>query len=205
MDNTTVPQQSEGAAMRRGKARITTKDILVAGMIAVVFAFVQVGIIYAFIATTAAAGPLYARLLNGFWFMPGFMAMLVIRKPGIGFIALAIAGIVMTPLTPFGIVILFGTLIDGLLTELTFFLTRYKRYNLPVIVTGMSVLSLVYTLIEYGPSGYGGLSVPIQIGILASSAVGGALCGLLCKKLTDGLMRTGLLTGYSHTASKVES
>ncbi|NEW05651.1 ECF transporter S component [Paenibacillus sp. SYP-B3998] len=187
--------------LQKKKKRWKTKDILVAGMIAVVFAFVQVGATYAFMAMASSVGPAYARLLNGFWFMSGFMALTIIRKPGIGFVAQAIAGLVMTPLTPFGIMILFGTVLNGIFTELIFLLTRYKRYSYPVMTVGMSVLSLVYTLFEYGPSGYGGLALPVQIGILASSVVSGGVCGWLCKRLTESLLKTGMLSGYTNVDS----
>ncbi|RAV21602.1 ECF transporter S component [Paenibacillus contaminans] len=199
MKEYSTAKQVTSAFLHRRKGRWNTKDILVAGMIAVVFAFVQLGITYAFMAASASVGPVYARLLNGFWFMSGFMALSIIRKPGIGFISQAIAGIVMTPLTPFGIMILFGALVNGLLTELVFFLTRYKHYSFPILAIGMCVLSIVYTLLEFGPSGYGGLALPVQIAILATSAISGAICGWLCKRLTDSLLRTGLLSGYSHS------
>ncbi|BBI34311.1 ECF transporter S component [Cohnella abietis] len=185
-------------AFPQKKRRWKTKDILVAGMIAVVFAFVQIGATYAFMAMSSSVGPAYARLLNGFWFMSGFMALSIIRKPGIGFVAQAIAGLVMTPLTPFGIMILVGTLLNGLLIEMVFFLTRYKRYTYAVMIIGMGVLSLLYTLFEYGPSGYGGLAFPVQIGILTASVISGAIGGWLCKKLTDSLVKTGMLSGYSN-------
>ncbi|GGA08290.1 cobalt ABC transporter permease [Paenibacillus marchantiophytorum] len=185
----------------RKKRAWKTKDILVAGMIAVVFAFIQIGATYAFMAMTSAVGPVYARLLNGLWFMSGFMALAIIRKPGIGFTSQIIAGLVMSPLTPFGIMMLFGTFVNGLLTELVFLVTRYKRYNTAVMVIGMSVLSLIYTLAEYGSSGYGGLSTPIQIGLMASSVISGGLCGWLCKRLTDSLLKTGLLSGYADAHS----
>jgi len=174
-----------------------TKDILVAGMIALVFAFVQIGATYAFMAISSSIGPAYGRLLNGFWFMSGFMAMAIIRKPGIGFIAQTIAGLVMIPLTPFGIMILVGTVINGIFIELIFFITRYKRFTYTVMIVGMSILSLVYTLLEYGPSGYAGLAIPVQIAIVATSLISGALGGWLCKRLTNSLMKSGLLSGYS--------
>lgn len=187
--------------VERKKQRWQTKDILMAGMIAVVFAFVQIGATYAYMAMSSSVGPIYARLLNGLWFMSGFMALAIVRKPGIGFAAQAIAGLVMTPFTPFGILIFFGTLVNGVFTELVFLFTRYKRYSYPVMIVGMTLLSLVYTLFEYGPSGYGGLAISVQIWILAVSAFSGALCGWLCRRLTDALLRTGMLSGYAHVRS----
>ncbi|ANY65922.1 hypothetical protein BBD42_05150 [Paenibacillus sp. BIHB 4019] len=197
MNHSTTAQPINKGFSKRRKGALKTKDILVAGMIAVVFAFVQIGMTYAFMATTASIGPVYARLLNGFWFMSGFMALSIIRKPGVGFVSQAIAGLVMIPLTPFGMMILFGTLINGLLTELIFLITRYRRYSTPVFAIGMSVISLIYTLLEYGPSGYGGLSLAVQTGILGASMVSGILCGWLCRKLTVALLKTGLLSGYT--------
>lgn len=180
-----------------------TKDILVAGMIAVVFAIVQVGLTYMFMTTSALAGPVYARIFDGFWYMSGFMAMFIIRKPGIALVAQAIAGIIMIPMTPFGLMMLFGTLICGVLTELVFLITRYKRFTLPVYMIGMSSLSLIYALLEYGPSGYGGLAIPVQIGILSASAFSGAVCGWLCKRISGSLLQTGLLSGYTESRNKV--
>lgn len=197
MSQSKVNTQVKTTSRQKKRQRWKTKDILVAGMIAVVFAFVQIGATYAFIAMSSSVGPAYARLLNGFWFMAGFMALSIIRKPGIGFIAQAIAGVIMIPMTPFGIMILVGMLFNGLFIELVFLITRYKRYSYAIMIVGMALLSLVYTLIEYGPSGYDGLVIPVQIAIVGASLISGAICGWLCKRLTDSLFRTGLLSGYS--------
>ncbi len=197
MKDIAVEQRGAPVAFSGRKKRWTTKDILVSGMIGIVFAFVQLGLTYAFMAAAVSAGPVVARLLNGFFFLSGFMALAIVRKPGIGLLSQTITGLVMTPLTPFGILMLFGCLINGVLTELMFVPTRYRKYSLPVFVIGMGVISIVYTLLEYGMSGYGGLAVGVQVGIMAVSAISGAFCGWLCKRLVDALMRTGLLSGYA--------
>lgn len=175
----------------------STKDILVAGMIGIVFAFVLLGVTYGFFMIGSLLGPAFARAVNGIWLIPGFMAMYLIRKPGVGFVAQCITGFVMSPFSPYGWTMIFWQAFSGVMYEIPFLLFLYKKYTTSLLLIAGSILGVLSTLFEYPIYGLALLSIPVQVTMLVVSAVSGLLGGWLSKLLADSVMKTGLLAEYN--------
>lgn len=182
--------------LQRRKGGWSTKDILVTGMIGVVFAFVLVGIIYAYYTLSSIFGPVYARIINGVWIIPGLMALYLIRKPGAGLIALLITGFVMIPFTPYGWMIVLWQGMSGLICEIPFLFVLYKKYSTLFLMIGGAVVGVLSTLIEYPVYGLAAMSVESQVIMFIVSLVSGLLGGLLSKLLADAVMKTGMFAEY---------
>ncbi|WP_025846248.1 ECF transporter S component [Brevibacillus agri] len=78
-----------------------TKDLLMAGLLGVVFAIVIIGVNYVYMLATSLLGPIYSRILIGFYMLPGLIALYLIRKPVAGLLAETVAGLVMIPFTSY--------------------------------------------------------------------------------------------------------
>lgn len=182
--------------LQRRKGLWSTKDILVTGMIGVVFSFVLIAATYAYLAVIGGFGPAFARVFNGVYLIPGLMALYLIRKPGAALVAQLIAGTVMIPFSPYGWFMLIGQGVNGLTTEIPFFSVLYKKYSLAFLMVAGGVASCIGTLSEYPMAGYASLDASIQLTMFTISAISGGLGGLIAKILAEAVMKTGLLSEY---------
>src|SRR4051794_40397062 len=104
--------------------RWRTVDIVVAAVLGVAFGVV----FWAWNLVAALAVPPVSGLLNGVYLMPGVVAGLLVRKPGAATFASTLAATVSILLgSPYGAIIIFYGLVQGLGGELGFLLTGYRR------------------------------------------------------------------------------
>ncbi|WP_051775621.1 ECF transporter S component [Paenibacillus tyrfis] len=176
--------------------RWTTKDMLVAGLLGVVFSIVIIGANYLYMVATSLVGPVYSRALIGVYMMPGMMALYMIRKPGIGFAAEVIAGFIMMPFTSYGWMMVFGQLVNGIACELPYACFRYRKYSTGFMLAAGAVTGALGVLSEYPLAGYAALAPSVQIGMFIITAASCMAAAWLIRLLSDALMRTGLLADY---------
>ncbi|MCG8348700.1 MAG: ECF transporter S component [Chloroflexales bacterium] len=153
-----------------------TRDFLVIAVIGIVFGLLTIGMTY-ISAMLMAINSAFISILSGFYFIPVIMAMDIVRRPGTAVLVLVIACLAMRPFNPFGWLEVLISGIYGMACELTFLLTRYRNFRLPILVlsgAAPSILSLVML------SAFGGLhsvTIPFQIMAFVLFIVSGALLG----------------------------
>ena len=114
-------------------SKLKLTDILVTVVISIMF-----GVIY------KLWGPIYNLLkpiglhadqfIYGMWFMAATVAFLIIRKPGVALLAeIAASSGEFLMGSEWGLEVLLFGVIQGLMAELIFFLTKYKRYDLSIV------------------------------------------------------------------------
>ncbi|MBN8193159.1 ECF transporter S component [Bacillus sp. NTK074B] len=114
-------------------SKLKLTDILVTVVISIMF-----GVIY------KLWGPLYNVLkpiglhadqfIYGMWFMAATVAFLIIRKPGVALLAeIAASSGEFLMGSEWGLEVLLFGIIQGLMAELIFLITKYKRYDLWII------------------------------------------------------------------------
>ena len=110
-----------------------TRDILVVAVIAVAFGvfFWAFGVVWAWL---GFLGPAQSVLYAG-WLLPAIVAPLLVRKPGAAVFAELVAAFVSMFLgSQWAVDTLLSGLLQGGAAELVFAATRYRRYDLPVVV-----------------------------------------------------------------------
>lgn len=145
--------QKRGNGQKGKGLRLT--DILVTVVIAIVF-----GIVY------KLWSPLYyavkpfgfqaEQLIYGMWFIAAIVAFLIIRKPGVAFLAeVAAASGEFIIGSEWGLSVLVAGVLQGLFAELVFAAFRYKRFSLGVAslaavgaCIGSFIMDLYYGYIE---------------------------------------------------------
>lgn len=114
-------------------SKLKLTDILVTVVISIMF-----GVIY------KLWGPFYNlfkpiglhadQLIYGMWFMAATVAFLIIRKPGVALLAeIAASSGEFLMGSEWGLEVLLFGVIQGLMAESVFFLTKYRRYDLSII------------------------------------------------------------------------
>lgn len=77
----------------------------------------------------------------GIWGLPALISLALFRAPGVGLLTMVFAGVVNL-VTPNGFAMLVNFLVAGVIIELPFLVTRYRRWSDAYVRTG-SVVALV--------------------------------------------------------------
>jgi energy-coupling factor transport system substrate-specific component len=206
-----VHPSSVGTAERNpGGVRWRTVDIVVTAVLGVAFGVV----FWAWnLVGEAASAPLdffppIKGLLNGVYLMPGVVAGLLVRKPGAATFASTIAAAVSLLLgSPYGLIIVWYGLVQGLGAELGFLLTRYRSFGwgtavLAAVTAGLSTsildLSLYYPVSSDYP--FWAFTLPYVLATVLSSVLLAGVVGLL---LVRALARTGALSSFASGRTRV--
>lgn len=180
------------------------KDILMIGIISVLFGVVYLGVTYLGGFVSGLLTPMGLTSLGyepfyGIYFMAASFAAYVIRKPGAGLIAEILAAIIETLMGNFfGPIIILSGLVQGLGVEVIFAVFRYKKFNLKVMLlasAACSVFTLIYNIFI---SGYSQIAVPVLLLMLVVRLISAAIfTAIITKFLADRLADAGVLNGYA--------
>ena len=177
------------------------KDIIMIGILGVLFALIYLGAFYIGMALQGALtpfglAPFGLEFMYGVWFMAATLAAFIMQKPGVAFVTEVLAAFLELLMGNFPIVITTG-IIQGAGLELGFAVFRYKKYNmLSMCVSAVfaCILSFIWT---YFTNGYAALEVGMLAGMFAVRLGTSLLfAGVLSNLLGKGLARTGVLKGY---------
>jgi energy-coupling factor transport system substrate-specific component len=175
-----------------------TRDFIVAAALAVPLGLVW-SFAYGFVWLTARGIlPQLGDVFDGFYIVGGVLVGYVIRRPGSALLGEMLAALIELPFTGFGAVVLWLGLVQGLGVEAVFLATRYRRFDLPIMLVAGAMGALVAVLgYSYPAEGWFGLAVGVQLLRLVLKLVGGAiLAGLVGKLIGDALVQTGVLNNF---------
>ncbi|WP_456276085.1 ECF transporter S component [Bacillus sp. AK128] len=168
-------------------------DILVTVIIAIVF-----GVVYKLwspiYAAVAPLGLHVDQLLYGMWFIAATVAFLIIRKPGVAFLAeVAAASGEFLMGSEWGLEVLIYGVFQGLGAELIFMLFLYKRFDL-LVVSLAAVASTVGSLIMDFYKGYIGDLALWNLSLYMGARTIGAIliAGVFAYFLVKALEKTGV-------------
>jgi len=179
--------------------RWTQREIVVVAALGAVFGVVYLAWVQVWLMAQAFIGPLSLDLFFGLWCVVSVIAAYVVRKPGAAFFSEVVAAIAeIATGNPAGLILLVTGVVQGAGAELPFALTRWKRYDLPVLLAAgasAAVFSFVYTWIRFK---YGALDPTLLLAMFAIRMVSGmVLAGLLGRWIARALHRTGALDGLA--------
>lgn len=175
-----------------------TRDFIVAAALAVPLGLVW-SFAYGFV-WLAARGilPQLGDVFDGFYLVGGVLVGYVVRRPGAALLGEMLAALIEIPFTGFGAVVLWLGLVQGLGVEIVFLATRYRRFDLPVLLLAGAMGALVAVLgYSYPAEGWLNLAIGVQLLRWVLKLVGGAiLAGLVGKLIGDALVQTGVLDNF---------
>jgi energy-coupling factor transport system substrate-specific component len=142
--------------------------------------------------------PPLGHFVGGVYVMAGIVVGYVLRRPGAALLGEMIAAFVEWPLAPYGPIILFLGLLQGLGVEAVFAATRYRQFSLPIVMIAGAVGALAVLFGRfYAAFGYANLAPEEQAIRLVATVLGGAIMGgLVGKLIADALARTGVLNNF---------
>lgn len=145
------------------------------------------------------------QLIYAMWFIAAPLAFLIIRKPGVAFLAeMAAASGEMITGSEWGLTVFMSGLMQGLFAELVFAAFRYKNYSLGVAALagvaatiGSFLMDLYYNYIDDLTA----WNLTLMIGARALGSI--LICGVLAYYLVKALEATGV-TNLIRPASKAD-
>lgn len=180
------------------------KDILMVGIAGVLFSFLYLGMVYAGTALCTALTPFGLGAagyepIYGIWFMAGMFAIYVIRKPGTGVVAEILASLLEVLMgNMFGPRVILTGLFQGLGTEIAFAVGGYRKYDMKTVLLSSVTTAIVSFIWNIYTSAYYTLDLWLVLLMLGIRLVSSLLfCGVITKKLADGLAKAGVLKGYA--------
>lgn len=177
---------------RGGLANWTTRDILVTAAIALVFAIALLPLYLFAPIIDVTFGPVSRRLLAGAFFIPAFLVLQATHRPGTAVISGLLMGLAQTPFTPLGPVLIIGSALFGLIGELPFLFTRYRRFGLPFMLISGALIGLLTGLMDFVPNGGLNLTLGAQILFLVFNTLSGIAAGWISIALFQILVRSGV-------------
>ncbi len=192
----------------RKVARWRTVDLITTVMLGVAFGVIFIG--WAQIGNLATpiftALPPLSGLLNGIYWLPAVVAMVIIRRPGAALLAELIAASVEPLLgSQWGLSTLVSGLIQGAGVELGFLLFAYRRWGAWPAVVGGLLAGLFETPYDWKSyytewtAGYAGIYGVAQM------ISGVILAGLLGLALAKALAATGALAPFPIARERAET
>ncbi|MFD2616186.1 ECF transporter S component [Terrilactibacillus laevilacticus] len=196
-----------GAIVKAGKQRkkgLTTLDIVLIAILAIANGVLSAYLSFLNQVLTAVGGPILTSIILGLYSICGILAAYIIRKPGVCFLTLALAGIIQVLSgSTNGLISFIAGASEGIGGEMVLALFLYKRYNwLSIALAGMMTVPIFFVVAAFW-FGYikWGLSV-VLIALLVRALSGLIIAGLGSKIIGDLLAKTGILKGYAISKQK---
>ncbi|WP_252504188.1 ECF transporter S component [Sporosarcina sp. Marseille-Q4943] len=180
------------------------KEVVLMSLFSVVFGIVYLLFLHVGNIWSGFIGPIAYEWMFGIWFIVSIICMYIIRKPGAAVISETIAAAVEVLLgNAIGPRLILVGVIQGLGAEAAFAATRYRRFDLWVLMlagAGSSVFSFIYGYFLGGFAVFSTGYVMLMLGIRIVS--GAVIAGIGGKMVVDGLLASGSLRGYEITRVK---
>ncbi|WP_341961194.1 ECF transporter S component [Planococcus maritimus] len=175
------------------------KEIVLMSLFGVVFGIVYLLFLHIGNLWAGVIGPLAYEWMFGIWFIVSIISMYIIRKPGAALLPETLAAAIEVMLgNAIGPRLILSGIIQGLGAEAAFALTRYRHFQLAILMlagAGAGIFSFIY---GYFLSGYAALETSFVALMFTLRVLSGAIiAGIGGKYIADSLLATGSLRGYA--------
>lgn len=185
-------------SMQFSSKHLTVFEIVFIAVVSVSIGFVFLGwnAVYAF---TKPILKIYGLnyLVSGFWLLPSVFLSSIIRKPWVAIGASVIAASVEGLFAHWGIMALVWGLVQGMGAEFIFFIFKYRKWNLKVVMLA-SVLSCLFSYtLDYFYYKYNLIGREIIITQIISYIISSLIfAGILSNYLSLRLLKIGVLNNF---------
>ncbi|GAA3647994.1 ECF transporter S component [Microbacterium marinilacus] len=123
---------------------LPTRLLLTCAAIGVAAGIVLLPVFGFFSAAAIAVMPLGYAALLGAWFFAGVLIQSLTHRAGTALVASLVAGLVAAPFTPYGFTTVASTATVGLMQELPFLATLYRRWPAWLFYTANTLIGVLY-------------------------------------------------------------
>ena len=182
--------------MLAGMRSFTTRYLLTVAAIGVAGGLLLIPV-NNYAATIAKGVPLLYAPVVGFWLLPVIVSMVLLRRPAAGVLAALFAGLVNVPTTPYGAQAVVTMVMIGVLVELPFAVTLYKRWGYWLFAGTVLVISALYGGVTWRSLDLASLATWAQVTFFALLIGSGQLAVFLGHLVARRVEKTGVTRGVS--------
>lgn len=205
---TPVDAATSGAGLTRGLfAKWSTRDIVVAAVLAVVVGVIFWGWDLAYSSFFTLIPFPFSYAINGVWMVGGLLVPFIVRRPGAALLGELVAAFVSMAMgNMWGVVVMASGLVQGVGAEVVFAGFRWKKFSgLTLYLAALGAQFLSYLLDIFYQSYYKMYSWGlIGLGMIIALVSALILGGLLSQLLGGALARTGVLSGLAISRERVK-
>lgn len=184
------PQDHEPAPVAVTRP-FNTRTIMTSAALGVAFGIVLIPVMMYNLAVTATL-PVLAAAGYGVWGMAALVPIALQRRFGVGILASTVAGFVAGPVSGYGWAMGLMMLVWGLLMELPFIVTRFRRFSVWMFVIAGLIIGVLSAAFSYVPLGMEEMALGAVLFICASSVVSSVVCAVLSYVIARGLSKAGI-------------
>ncbi|MFD1714906.1 ECF transporter S component [Amnibacterium flavum] len=141
--------------------------------------------------TVAAAAPFLYGATLGVYFLPGAIAMVLLRRPGVALLSAVIAGVVVSPFTSISVRAIAATALIGALQELPYAITRYRKRPVWLLYLGAVVAGAIFSAVVLVAFDVVSLAPGLQFVAVLSSVLAPVVFTAIGHAIALGVARTG--------------
>ena len=182
--------------MLTGMRSFTTRYLLTVAAIGVAGGLLLIPV-NNYAATIAKGVPLLYAPVVGFWLLPVIVSMVLLRRPAAGVLAALFAGLVNVPTTPYGPQAVVTMVMVGVLVELPFAVTLYRRWGYWPFAGTVLVISGLYGAVTWTSLNVASLAPWAQVTFFVLLIGSGQLAVWLGHLVARGVEKTGVTRGVS--------
>lgn len=179
------------------------KDIIMIGILGVIFAVIYLAFLYLATSVSVALtpfglSPFGNEIFYGIWFMAASLAAYVLQKPGVAIVTEVIAAMLEFMMGNMGgaLVLAVGS-VQGAGSELGFAIFRYRRFDMLSMCLSGVFAAIASFIFGYFTGAYA-LIAPGMLAAMLAARIGSSVlfAGVISKLAGDGLAKTGVLKSY---------
>lgn len=177
----------------RKRASKTSKALLTSVAIGIAGSIVVVPLTYLQMVATLSSSYVVALTL-GLWVIPCLLPLAMVRQPGASLIACCAIGVISAVTTPFGLSAIPALVFEGIIVELPFAVTLYRKWSVIQYYAAGAILGGFMGFMVPFALGIATVDLALQIGCMLI-AIAAALVGTwLCRLVGARIRRTGVLS-----------
>lgn len=152
-------------------------------------------------ALVSDALPLVFAATVGLWVVPSIVALDLLRRPGASVLTSLFAGIVLIPFTPYGVRSVITCLIFGVLLEVPFAVTLYRRWARWLPFVAVTLLVGAYSFVAYRSYGVESFAPGAQVAFFALMVLSAWAFTAIALVVAARLRRAGVARGIGRRSA----
>lgn len=175
----------------------STRDLLITAVMSLVLAFLSIFLTFFSTIVVMPLGVIPVLAVHELLSIPALLVAYIIRRPGTAILSQTIIAVVSIGFNTWGWLNLAVIVTRGIPLELPFLITKYRKYNLTVLISSITLTGVVSYLALWIPLKIYLLNLNFIILGAIVTIVTSIIYGVFTKVIADSIAKTGVLSNYA--------
>lgn len=182
---------------KKNFSKWSTRDLLITAVMSLVLAFLSIFLTFFSTIVVMPLGVIPVLAVHELLSIPALLVAYIIRRPGTAILSQTIIAVVSIGFNTWGWLNLAVIVTRGIPLELPFLITKYRKYNLTVLISSITLTGVVSYLALWIPLKIYLLNLNFIILGAIVTIVTSIIYGVFTKVIADSIAKTGVLSNYA--------